>query len=82
VTHRHIENNRLANTGWIWAFAASASYPPAREHYRHRREVGDRRGAATRHLFNKLLGQLYYCLQHRQSFEKAKAFPTPMSAAA
>lgn len=82
VTHRHIKNNRLANTGWIWAFAASASYPPAREHYRHRREVGDRHGAATRHLFNKLLGQLYHCLQVGQTFNEAKAFAPPLGAAA
>lgn len=82
VTHRHIKNNRLANTGWIWAFAASANYPPARDHYRHRRETGDRHGPAIRHLFNKLLGQLYHCLQHGQIFDQVKAFPTAMSAAA
>jgi hypothetical protein len=29
-----------------------------------------------------LLGQLYYCLQHRQIFDQARAFPTAMSAAA
>jgi transposase len=82
VTHRHIKNNRLANTGWIWAFAASANYSPARDHYRHRREVGDRHGAATRHLFNKLLGQLFHCLQHGQVFNEDKAFrPTVLAAA-
>ena len=32
--------------------------------------------------FNKLLGQLYYCLQHRQSFDEAKAFPMPLRDAA
>ena len=82
VTHRHIKNNRLANIGWIWAFAASANYPPARDHYRHRREIGDRHGAATRHLFNKLLGQLYHCLQRREPFNEGKAFQPPISAAA
>jgi transposase len=59
ITHRHIKNNRLATAGWIWAFAAAANCEPAREHYRRRREHGDRHGAATRHLFNKLIGQLY-----------------------
>ena len=58
-------------------------YEPAREHYRRRREHGDRHAAATRHLFNKLLGQLHHCLQHRQTFDEAKAFPaSPPSAAA
>ena len=82
VTHRRIKNNRLANTGWIWAFAASANYPPARDHYRHRREIGDRHGPATRHLFNKLLGQLYHCLQNHQTFDGAKAFAMPLRDAA
>ena len=82
VTHRHIKNNRLANIGWIWAIAASANYPPARDHYRHRREIGDRHGAATRHLFNKLLGQLPHCLQRGEPFNEGKAFQPPISAAA
>jgi hypothetical protein len=55
---------------------------PARQHYRQRRERGDRHAAATRNLFNKLLGQLYYCLQHHQTFDEAKAFPMPLCEAA
>lgn len=82
VTHRHIKNNRLANTGWIWAFAAAANHPPARDHYRRRREIGDRHGPATRHLFNKLLGQLYHCLQNGQAFDDAKAFSSQLDNAA
>jgi transposase len=82
VTHRHIKNNRLASVGWMWAFSASATFEPARQHYRQRRERGDRHAAATRNLFNKLLGQLYHCLQHHQSFDEAKAFPMPLCEAA
>ena len=67
ITHRHIKNNRLANVGWMWAFTAAA---------------GDRHAAATRHLFNKLLGQLHHCLQHGQVFDETTAFPAPVSAAA
>jgi transposase len=74
ITHRHIKNNRLANVGWIWAFTAASNYEPARQHYRRRREHGDRHAAATRHLFNKLLGQLHHCLQHRQTFNETRAF--------
>jgi hypothetical protein len=59
----------------MWAFVAASNYEPARQHYRRRREHGDRHAAATRHLFNKLLGQLYHCLQNRQSFKEDKAFP-------
>jgi transposase len=82
ITHRHIKNNRLANVGWMWAFTAASNCEPARKHYRQRRENGDRHAAATRHLFNKLLGQLHHCLLHRQTFDETKAFPASLSAAA
>jgi hypothetical protein len=36
----------------------------------------------TRHPFNRLLGQLHHCLQHRQSFEERKAFPQTLAATA
>jgi hypothetical protein len=83
VTDRHIKNNRLANVGWIWAFTAASNCEPARrQHYRQRRDHGDRHAAPGRNLFNKLLGQLYYCLQHHQTFDDAKAFPMPLCDAA
>jgi hypothetical protein len=37
----------------------------------------DRHAAALRHLFNKMLGQLYHCLQTRQTFDPIKAFGQP-----
>ncbi|MBV8181900.1 MAG: IS110 family transposase [Mycobacterium sp.] len=82
ITHRRIKNDRLAAAGWIWAFGAATHCESAREHYRHRRDHGDRHSAATRHLFNKLIGQLHYCLQHRQMFDEAKAFQRWTAAAA
>jgi transposase len=82
ITHRHIKNNRLANVGWMWAFTAASNYEPARQHYQRRREHGGRHPAATRHLFNKLLGQLHHCLLHQQSFDETKAFPQRRTAAA
>jgi hypothetical protein len=45
----------------------------ARNYYRRRREHGDRHAAANRRLFNKLIGQLYHCLQHRNTFDEARA---------
>jgi transposase len=82
ITHRHIKNNRLANVGWMWAFTAASNCELARQHYRRRRDVDDRHAAATRHLFNKLLGQLYHCLQNGQTFDQAKAFSVTINAAA
>jgi transposase len=75
ITHRRIKNDRLAAAGWIWAFAAAAHCESARDHYRRRKEQGDRHAAAQRHLFNKLIGQLYHCLQNQQQSSEAKAFP-------
>jgi hypothetical protein len=46
------------------------------------RDHGDRHSAANRHLFNKLVGQLHYCLQNKQTFEEAKAFPPVLGDAA
>ncbi|MFI6170788.1 IS110 family transposase, partial [Nocardia sp. NPDC051052] len=58
----------------------------AYEHYRRRRDHGDRHAPAVRHLFNKMLGQLYHCLQTGQNYDPVKAFgqppTTPTTAAA
>ena len=83
ITHRHIKNNRLATVGWMWAPSPPPrTAQPPRDHYRRLREHGDRHAAANRHLLNKLLGQLHHCLQHRQTFDEAKAFPAPLRNAA
>lgn len=80
ITHRRIKNDRLAAVGWVWATYASINPGPARTHYRKRRDHGDRHAAALRHLFNKMLGQLYHCLQTRQTFDPIKAFGQPVTA--
>ncbi len=86
ITHRRIKNDRLAAVGWVWATYASINPGPARAHYRRRRDHGDRHAAALRHLFNKMIGQLYHCLQTRQTFDAQKAFShsaeTPQNGAA
>jgi transposase len=82
ITRRSIKNNRLAATGFVWAFCAAAKPGPARSHYQQRRDHGDRHPAALRHLFNRMLGQLHHCLQTHQTYNTAKAFvpPTPTAA--
>jgi transposase len=82
ITRRSIKNNRLAAAGFVWAFCAAAKPGPARSHYQQRRDHGDRHAAALRHLFNRMLGQLHHCLQTGQTYDAAKAFPPPVSAAA
>lgn len=82
VTSRRIKNQRLATTGYIWAFAALTASTGARRHYDRRRRAGDRHIAAERNLFNRFLGCLHHCLQTRQLYSEEHAFPTPLAIAA
>ncbi|GGO59288.1 mini-circle putative transposase for IS117 [Streptomyces lasiicapitis] len=83
ITRRRIKNDRLNHAGYLWAFAAPNGSPGAKAHYRRRRDAhGDWHAAALRNLFNRLLGQLYHCIQHHQLFDEQTAFPTPLAAAA
>ena len=75
VLHRRVKNQRLAATGYVWAFAALTASPGARAHYDRRRDTGDRHAAAQRHLFSRLLGCLHHCLITRQDYDEAIAFP-------
>ena len=80
VLHRRIKNNRLADAGYTWAFAALTASPGARAHYDRRRQAGDRHAAAQRHLFSRLLGYLHHCLATSQHYNEATAFPPPTTA--
>lgn len=85
VGRRFIKNDRLITAGFLWAFAALTSSPGADAHYRRRRDAGDWHAQAQRHLFNRLLGQLYHCLQTGQLFDEQRAFtpfPTELAVAA
>ena len=77
ITHRHVKNNRLAAVGFVWAFVASGCQGPTRAHYLARRDHGDRHAAALRHLYNRMLGQLYHCLQTSQTYDPIKAYGPP-----
>src|SRR6266545_1172393 len=73
VLPRKVTNGRLA------ALRLSAG---ARAHYDRRRVAGDRHTAAQRHLFNRFLGCLYYCLQTGQTYAEDQAFPAAQPIAA
>jgi transposase len=77
ITRRWVKNDRLNHAGYLWAFAALRHSPGAGAHYRRRREIGDWHAAAQRNLFNRMIGQLYHCLQHRKLFDEHTAFPAP-----
>ena len=79
--HRSFQMNRMAR--FVWAFIATNNSPGARAHYERRRQAhGDRHAAALRNLFNRFLGCLHQCLTTRQTYNEAKAFPTPIEASA
>lgn len=83
VTRRRVKNDRLNHAGYLWAFSAITASPGAKAHYRRRRdEHGDWHAAAQRNLFNRMLGQLYHCLQNRKLFEEETAFPTQLAVVA
>lgn len=74
VGRRFIKNDRLITAGFLWAFAALQASPGADAHYRRRREHGDWHAQAQRHLFNRMIGQLYHCLQTGKHFDERHAF--------
>ncbi|MEU7061733.1 IS110 family transposase [Streptomyces sp. NPDC046197] len=83
ITRRWIKNDRLNHAGYLWAFSAITASPGAKAHYRRRRDDhGDWHAAAQRNLFNRMLGQLYHCLQEHELFDEQTAFPTALAAAA
>ena len=75
--HRRVKNQRLAATGYIWAFSAITASPGARAHYDRRKADGDRHAAAQRNLFGRLLGCLHHCLATGQHYNETIAFPAP-----
>ncbi|MEF3119499.1 IS110 family transposase [Streptomyces chrestomyceticus] len=82
VGRRMIKNDWLSHAGYLWAFAALTKSEGANAHYRARRERGDWHAAGLRHLFNRMIGQLYHCLQTNQPFEEHEAFPSSLPDAA
>ncbi|MFQ6398044.1 transposase [Nocardia sp. KC 131] len=77
ISYRRIKNDRLAAVGWVRAAVMVMNPGPAQQHYRQRRQHGDRHAPAVRHLVNKMLGQLYHCLQTHQVYDPVKASDTP-----
>ncbi|MGW3512105.1 IS110 family transposase [Streptomyces sp. NPDC000994] len=78
VTRRRVKNDRLNHAGYLWAFAALTASPGAKVHYRRRRDKhNDWHASALRHLFNRMVGQLYHRLQHGHHYDEAVAFPSP-----
>lgn len=77
VQARRIRSKRLADACHWWAFAALTRSTGARAHYDRRRSAGDHHNAALRHLANKLIGKLWWCIQNGQPWDDEIAWATP-----
>ena len=75
-------NRRLANACFWWAFCALTRSPGARRYYRQLRGRGKSHNQALRALANRLVGILHGCLEHRQTYREAMAWPAVVNAAA
>jgi transposase len=82
VGRRFVKNDRLVHAGHLWAFASINASPGANAHYRRRRDHGEWHAAAQRNLFNRMLGQLYPCLQQKVPFDEQRAFAPFLETAA
>ncbi|MFI1184557.1 hypothetical protein ACH4UT_34225 [Streptomyces sp. NPDC020799] len=76
-----MKNDRLNHADYLWAFSSVTASPGAKAHYRrHRDDHGDWHASAQRNFFNRMIGQLYRCLQHHTLFDEQTAFPTALAA--
>lgn len=75
VTRRVVRNKRLGQAAYLWALPMIAHSPAAHAHFTARREHGDSYSAAARNLTNRGIGMLHHCLQTRQHYDEARAFP-------
>ncbi|WP_406295289.1 hypothetical protein [Streptomyces sp. NBC_00624] len=71
-----MKSDCLNHFGYLSAFSAPNATPGAKSPYRRRREHGAWHASARRNLFDRLLGQLYHCLQQSQPHDEAIAFPS------
>jgi transposase len=81
VKARKVRNKRLGDACHWWAFSALSWSPGARAHYDRRRAVGDHHNAALRNVANKLIGRMWWCLEHGEPWDEGAAWPTPETAA-
>jgi hypothetical protein len=70
-----VKNDPLNHAGDLSAFASLRASVGANSHYRRRREHEDWHAAAQRNLFNRMIGQLYHCVQHGRLFDEQAAAP-------
>lgn len=79
VKARKVRNKRLGDACHWWAFVTITKSAGARAHYDRRRAAGDHHNAALRNLANKLIGRLWWCLQHHETWNETTAWATDVT---
>jgi transposase len=82
VLARYARNRRLADTCYLWAFAALTASPGARTYYDELRARGNTHNRALRALANRLVGILHGCLDHGTHYDEHIAWAHRTAAAA
>jgi len=75
-----VRNKRLNDACHWWAFSMLTKSSGARAHYDRRKAAGDSHNAALRNLANKLIGRLWWCMQHGQPWDETTAWSAPSTA--
>jgi transposase/transposase IS116/IS110/IS902 family protein len=77
VLARHARNRRLADACYLWAFCSLTQSPGARRYYDALRARGKTHRQALRQLANRWVGILHACLERREAYREAVAWPEP-----
>lgn len=75
VLARFARNAHLADACHLWAFSALSRSPGARRYYDALRARGKTHNQALRQLANRLVGILHACLERRELYREAAAWP-------
>jgi transposase len=75
VRRRDTRNRWLIDATHQWAFTAVRVSPGAKAYYQQLRARGHGHNRALRQVANRLVGVLHGCLEHRQLYDEAKAWP-------
>jgi transposase len=75
VLARHARNRHLADACFLWAFCSLTRSPGARRYYDTLRHRGKTHRQAVRQLANRWVGVLHGCLERRELYHEAVAWP-------
>ncbi len=80
---RHVKNNRVNHSAFLWAFNSLTASPGARAYYDNRRDgrtmqgqpLKDKHAAALRNISNVLIGAWWHCASTGEAWDERKVWP-------